>query len=262
MSHFRTERAAGLPVLTYHSIGPERSVVATEAGRFAETISALLGAGRRPVDLDDWIARGRPDEPGAFAVVFDDGLRSVLFCADVLARGRIPATVFLVSDRVGTDNAWPGQPRGVPVEPTLDWSEVAALARLGVRFASHGASHARLDRLDELGLARELRSSRDRIEERTGLPCRLLAYPYGRSSRLVRLAAARHFSAAFGTTLGRSAISQDICDLSRIDAYYLRDRRVLESLIADRADGWLHRRRVLRAVRRPLSTLLRAGRET
>ena len=65
------------------------------------------------------------------------------------------------TDQVGRDNNWPGQPAASSVEPTLDWSEVAALARLGVRFASHSATHTRLDRLDGPTLHRALRSSRD-----------------------------------------------------------------------------------------------------
>lgn len=257
----QARRPAGLPILTYHAIGPERSVIATATSRFADTIAALIESGRRPIALDDWLAGGRPDEPEGFAVTFDDGLRSVLRVADVLARYRVPATVFLVTDRVGADNAWPGQPLGVPVEPTLDWSAIEALSRVGVRFASHGASHARLDRLNGPSLLRELRSSREAVEDRTGRPCRSLAYPYGWSSPTVRRLAATIYSSAWGTTLGNSNGSQDLFNLARIDAYYLRDPRVLDALIAGRLAGWLRRRRVLRSVRRRVVTLLNAGRD-
>lgn len=254
-----TASRAGLPVLTYHAIGPERSVVATDPVRFAETLAALVASGRRALDLDDWVARGRPDEPGGFAVAFDDGLRSIVQVADLVARYRVPATVFLVSDRVGSDSSWPGQPSGVPAEPTLSWAEVDGLARLGFRFASHGATHAPLDRLVGDRLDRELHASRATIEDRTGRPCRLLAYPYGRSSPGVRRAAARGYAAAFGTSQGYADSRQDPFALARIDAYYLRDPRVLARLLDGRAGGWLRRRRALRAVRRCAVGVLGAG---
>jgi len=251
-----TTRRVGLPVLTYHAIGPERSPIATDPGRFADTLAALVESGHRPVDLDDWVAHGRPDVPGGFALTFDDGLRSILRVADVVARHRVPATVFLVSKRVGSDSAWPGQPSNVPTEPLLDRSEIQTLAASGFRFASHGQTHARFDRLDDITLDGELRGARETIESMTGRPCRLLAYPYGRSSARVRLAAARHYDAAFGTTLDYANHSQDAYDLARVDAYYLRDPRVLAALIEGRAEGWLRRRRALRAVRRRASSIL------
>jgi peptidoglycan/xylan/chitin deacetylase (PgdA/CDA1 family) len=245
-----SQGGGGLPVLTYHAIGPERSPLATDPGRFADTLAALLDSGHRPVDLDDWVARGRPDVPRGFALAFDDGLQSMLTVAELLGRHAVPATVFLVTGRVGTDNAWPGQPRWVPVEPALGWPEVAALSSLGLRFASHGATHAGLDRLDAARLDHELRSSRAAIEERTGRASGLLAYPYGRSTPAVRRAASRHYAAAFGTALGLADGGQDRCDLARIDAYYLRNARVLSALIDGRARGWIRWRRALRAVRR------------
>lgn len=246
-----TARAgAGLPVLTYHAIGTRRSVTATDPSWFAETLSALLGAGFRAVDLDDWVARGRPDEPRGFAVAFDDGLSSVLRVAGLLKGLGVPATVFLVTGRVGTDNAWPGQRGDVPVEPLLSWPEIEGLAQSGFRFAAHGATHARLDRLDAQCLGRELRGSREAIEDRLGRPCRLLAYPNGAAPRRVRQAAARHFAAAFGTRLGYADGGQDVFGLARVDAYYLRTPRALDALINDRWRGWLRWRRALRSLRR------------
>jgi peptidoglycan/xylan/chitin deacetylase (PgdA/CDA1 family) len=237
-------------VLTYHAIGPERSPLSTDPSRFSDTLTALLESGHQPVDLEEWVLHGRPRVARGFAVAFDDGLRSILGVADLLARSRVPATVFLVTDRVGLDNGWPGQPGWVDIEPTLSWSEVAELARLGIRFGSHGATHARLDVLGHSWLLRELSGSLTAIADRTGRTPRLLAYPYGHASPLVRQAAARYYAAAFGTTLGSTTARQDLFDLARIDAYYLRDSALLAALIEGRGEGRLRWRRALRAIRR------------
>jgi peptidoglycan/xylan/chitin deacetylase (PgdA/CDA1 family) len=247
----------GLPILTYHAIDTSGAVTANDPAWFAATLAALAEAGWRSVDLADWIARGRPEIERGFALAFDDGLASVrAAAAEIVARHGFRATVFLVTDRMGTDNAWPGQPAGIPRVPLLAWSDLAALEPAGFSFAAHGRAHARLDRCDDARLDDELRGSRDAIEQRTGRPCRLLAYPYGACDWRVRSAAARHFDAAFGTRLDYSRSFEDVFRLSRIDAHYLRSPRSLRALLDGRWRGWLRWRRTLRNARR---TVTRAG---
>jgi peptidoglycan/xylan/chitin deacetylase (PgdA/CDA1 family) len=253
-------RRRGLAVLTYHAFGPRRTVTATEPDWFLETLAALTGAGFHGVDLADWVARGLPDERMGFALAFDDGPRSVLDVAGAVASYGLPATVFLVTDRVGLDNSWPGQPAHVARERLLGWSELEGLAALGFRFGAHGRSHRRLDALDPARLVDELRGSRDAVEQRLGRPCTLLAYPYGVSTPAVRRAAARHFEAAFGTGLDFADGAQDPFDLARIDAYFVHSRAALDALVRGRWRGALRWRRAARAVRRGFEHAVRAGR--
>jgi peptidoglycan/xylan/chitin deacetylase (PgdA/CDA1 family) len=247
----------GLPVLTYHGFGPRESVTVTDPSRFADTLAAFLDAGYRAVDLADWVARGRPHEPRGFALALDDGLASVLRVAGVMERYGVPATLFLVAGRIGTDNAWPGQRRDVPRERLLSWPEIDALARVGTCPAAHGRTHRRLDRLAPGPLLEELQSARATIEARTGRPCDLLAYPYGAAPRRVRQAARRTYAAAFGTELGYAHSGEDASHLSRIDAYYLRSDRALRRLVEGHAGAWLRWRESLRAVRRRAEPILR-----
>lgn len=239
-------RAGGLPILTYHAFDTSRGVTATDPTWFAETLSTLTSAGFQAVDLASWIAQGRPPVERGFALTIDDGLRSIFEVADVVARYRATATVFLVTDRIGSDNSWPGQPAHVPRGPLLSWSELESLESLGFRFAAHGRTHLPLDRCDDGQLDEELRGSRDAIEQRLGRPCPLFAYPYGRSNPRIRQAARRHFAAAFGTRLDTANSEQDLHQISRIDAFYLRSRRVLDRLVTGRLQGWLRIRRTLR----------------
>ncbi len=245
----------GLPILTYHAIDAGGAVTATDPARFAETLAALLEAGFRAVDLGDWVARGRPEVARGFALTFDDGFCSILDVADRIARDSIPATVFLVADRIGLDNAWPGQPAGVPRAPLLGRSDLETLGRLGFRFGSHGRTHARFDRLAPGALEAELAGSRAAIEQAVGHPCRLLAYPYGASNPRVRAAAARTHDAAFGTRLAYASAGDDPFAIARIDAYYLRSRRALGRLIAGRWHRGLAVRRALRAARRSVAAI-------
>src|SRR4029079_17469494 len=95
---------AGLPILAYHSLDTSGSVISTDPVWFAETMRILVASGFRTVDLADWLARGRPVLERAFAITFDDGLRSVLEAVDVLTEYQLHATAFLVTDRVGSNN--------------------------------------------------------------------------------------------------------------------------------------------------------------
>jgi peptidoglycan/xylan/chitin deacetylase (PgdA/CDA1 family) len=241
--------SSGLPILTYHALDDHDAPTSTRLSWFTETIARLVEAGFVGVDLGDWVARGRPPVVRGFAIAFDDGLRSILPGLDVLARRGIPATVFLVTDFVGRDNDWPGQPSWVPREVTLDWSEVADLARRGVAFGAHTRTHPRLDRADEATVDLEVREPRDAIESRLGRPCRLLAYPYGRSTRDVR-GRCRLFDAAFGTRPGLTSARDPLHDLRRIDAHDLRSRRAINRLIEGRLSPRLAARGAIRSARR------------
>ena len=240
---------AGLPVLTYHAIDRRGSVTSTEPTRFDETLHAFDEAGFRCVDLEGWIAAGRPALDRAYAITFDDGLSSMAHAAESLARYRATATVFLVTGRIGEDNDWPGQPGWVPRERLLDWSEIESLRAYGFRFAAHGESHAKLDDLDDATLVDEISRSRLALEDHLGAPCRLFAYPYGAASARVRRAVAEHFEAAFTTRLDLARAAESPHRISRIDAFYLRDDAVVNRIIAGRCQAWLDGRRALREFR-------------
>jgi peptidoglycan/xylan/chitin deacetylase (PgdA/CDA1 family) len=247
----------GLPILTYHTIDTSGSVIATDPSWFAETMAILHEGGFRAVDLASWVADGRPEVERGFALTFDDGLRSILGVAPILAYFGFVATAFLVADRMGGDNAWPGQLASVPRSRLLDWSDLIGLRAAGYSFGSHTRTHPRLDRCDPATRADELRGSRDAIEARTGSPCPLLAYPYGVAPPRVRHEAARFFSASFGTRLDVSRPDEDGFALSRIDASYLRTPRALDRLLSGRARFGV--RRTLRGARRAVRSVVTAG---
>jgi peptidoglycan/xylan/chitin deacetylase (PgdA/CDA1 family) len=248
----------GLPILTFHSLASDDTATSMPLTRFAEVVARLVEEGYVGVDLAGWVARGRPAVTRGFAITFDDGLRSILPGMEILQRLGVPATVFLVTDYVGRDNDWPGQPAWVPRSATLDWSEIAELSRRGITFGSHTRTHRRLDRAAIETVERELRGSSDAIAHRLGVPCRLFAHPYGLSTRAVR-GRCRLFDAAFGTRLALASTRDDPFNLPRVDAWYLRSDRILDRLIDGRLGPWLMRRQAVRAARRAATSLTAFG---
>lgn len=62
----------------------------------------------------------------------------------------------------------------------ISWAEVREWSRNDlIRFESHGISHVAVSALSGPELEKELRQSRERIEEHTGRPCRHFCYPFG-----------------------------------------------------------------------------------
>lgn len=104
-------------------------------------------------------------------------------------------------------------------EPML-WSEASDMQASGlITFGSHTHSHVILSRCEAAHAARELKQSRDIIENRLGVPCDEFCYPNGRrgdfngaTGALVRDAG---FRSALTTVYGRNRRGADPFELRR-----------------------------------------------
>jgi peptidoglycan/xylan/chitin deacetylase (PgdA/CDA1 family) len=86
----------------------------------------------------------------------------------------------------------------------MNWPEVRQMAASGlIEFGAHSVSHELLDQVDENAAAEEIGTSRLRIEEELGRPCRLFSYPNGNhTARLMALVAQHGMSGAVTTRRG------------------------------------------------------------
>lgn len=107
-------RSGSALILTYHRVNGQREHERRDDTAFENGISARRFDGHmrflrerlRPMplaEIAERIHQGRPLPTGAVAVTFDDGYRDNYTAAyPVLTRHRVPATVFVVTDLVGT----------------------------------------------------------------------------------------------------------------------------------------------------------------
>ena len=85
----------------------------------------------------------------------------------------------------------------------LNWDEVREMARHGVSFGSHTATHAQLPRLDEEALVRELREPLHVLHQHCPRVVDVLAYPNGdHSAHVIDAAQAAGYRAAVTTNPG------------------------------------------------------------
>lgn len=214
-----------MTILCYHAVQPGwSSPLAVDPSVFARHCRWL--ARRRTVlPLDEAVQRlngsGRLPR-GSAALTFDDGFRDFRTDAwPALARAGLPATVFLVAQTLtaaGQRVDWVDTPPAHELE-TLDVDDVRELQAEGVRFASHSWSHADLTRLGHDECVRDLRESRELLEDLLRHPVAMLAYPRGRHDERVRSAAERAgYSYAFALPERREPVGRYA--LPRVGLYH------------------------------------------
>ncbi len=115
------------------------------------------------------------------AITFDDGYQSVYRTAFPILQPRgILATVFPVVDFINRANSWDYQ-LGRPTYH-LSWDELRELVQAGWEVGSHGLTHRRLAQLPLSEIQKEVRESKQRLEDKLG--CRVTSFcpPFGSCS--------------------------------------------------------------------------------
>ena len=208
----RTTR--GVPVLSYHAFcsGRSHDRYVTSRRAFARQMAALRALGYRAIafeELAQALSEARPPPWKSVVVTIDDGYRDNLELAHpVLSRRGIPATIFLVSGRIGGRADWEDDSSRAD-RPLLTFEEIARLQADGVRFGAHTRSHRSLPDATEDELIAEVEGSREDLEAALGVPVRTFAYPHGRhDERAVAAVEAAGFVGA-GTTEPRRVRADD-----------------------------------------------------
>ena len=198
--------APGVVVLIYHRVGRRAETeIDMPADQFERQMAWLAETGRA-VDIDTAVARlvlREPVRSGATAtkanpvvVTFDDGTSDLAEVAlPILARHNVPATVYLATQYVDEQLAWPAE--GQP----LSWAGAQEMVDSGlVTIGSHTHGHALLDRLPPAEAAAELDRSKELIGEKLGVAADHFAYPTAVAppDDVERVVRARFVSAALG----------------------------------------------------------------
>lgn len=216
-------------ILTYHSIDSSGSPISVDRDAFARHVEFLRSGRVQVVGVEALL--DLPDEADAVAITFDDGFTNFASAAWPLLRdARLPATLFVPSQRVGGDNRWDGRDEpGIPSAPLLGWDELRALVGEGLVIGSHSRSHAHLDRLADTELEREVAESARELEAALGARPRTFCYPYGDLDERVVASVRRCYACACTTRFDVVTSRDERHRLPRLDAYYYRAAGRLEA---------------------------------
>jgi peptidoglycan/xylan/chitin deacetylase (PgdA/CDA1 family) len=216
-------------ILTYHSIDESGSVISIDPTTFRRHVRWLASGRVQVLPLDSLASA--PDDHDAIAITFDDGLESFGRVAAPLLRDHgLPATLFVVTDAVGTTNVWSGRgDAGIPVFPLLDWDALGRFAADGIALGAHTCTHPDLATLDPVSAEREIVASKARLTRELAVDALTFAYPYGRVSAAAHDVVKREFRYGVTTRLAAVAPHDEPALLPRLDSYYLRAAGSLEA---------------------------------
>lgn len=235
-------------ILTYHSLDDSGSVISVRPKTFARQMRFLKESGYQAISLQRLCRAWESQEmlpSRTIVLTFDDGYTNLREAAlPVLQECGFEATVFVVAGYVGGCNNWPSQPPIVPRFPLLTWSELRELSKQGFEIAGHSLTHPVLAGISKEALDREVKRSKDIIEQKTGLPVGTFAYPYGIVDPASYEWVSSNYQAACTTDMGEVSATDDRYRLRRIDTYYLRRAIVFRALDSFLGRSYLNVRRL------------------
>jgi peptidoglycan/xylan/chitin deacetylase (PgdA/CDA1 family) len=250
-----------VPVLTFHSISPRRGPTSIAPETFRMQMDVLAQSGFRSLTCDEFLAwreGARADAVPRVLLTFDDGYADFASAAHpVLAGHGYSAIVFLPTGRVGAREDWRGATAAA--RALMDWATVTELARAGIEFGGHGATHADLTRLSAAERREEIDGSAQQLTERLGRRPACFAPPYGRVNAEVIGDIERVYDVAFGTRFACATRTGDRFDVPRIEMHYFRDERRWRDFLAGRR-GYFLARRALRWVKFAAERIVDPGR--
>lgn len=239
-----------LPVLMYHRISddPEEGVspyyrVNTSPSVFRRHLQQLADEGCRTINLAalaGQLTRQEPLAPKTVVITFDDGFRDFGTEAfPALQEHGFTATVFLPTAFIQSER------RSFKGTACLTWEEVRQLRKAGVEFGSHSVNHPKLVELGWAEIERELRDSKEQLEQQLGEEVTTFAYPYAfpqDDPEFVRGLRGRLREAGYcccaSTDIGRVRAGDDPFRMKRLPANSLDDEGLFRAKLEGGYD-WL-----------------------
>lgn len=176
--------------LCYHSVHPTLDFASVSPEVFEQHL-AWLGETCDVVPfrtLLDAAAHGNRSRP-AVAITFDDGYAdNYEFAFPLLRKYRMPATFFVTAGLVNRDPRVRARfcelrrTSTADIRP-LEWSQIREMRTACIEIGAHTYSHQNLIRLDQAEATKELRVSKQILEDELGTSIDLLAYPFGKPRR-------------------------------------------------------------------------------
>lgn len=200
----------GLVVLAYHLVGAGTGSPVDIDERLFHDQMETLAENERVLSLTHALAELESSgtiRRSAYVITFDDAYANFAEVAlPVLQSLGLPAILYVPCDFISGTGTPPI--RGTEDLSPCSWSTLREITATGlVEIGSHTLSHRDLPGLDEREAEREIRGSRERLEEELGREVTSFCYPRGAWTNHLERIVARHYSSsavAGGTRVHRA----------------------------------------------------------
>ncbi len=221
---------AEVVVMCYHRIeGKAGGALSIEPALFEQQMQRIKDGGIPVIPMQDFLAWRRGEKnipPKSIIITIDDGYVSGYDVGwPILKKFGFPFTMYVYLTYVSTGGK------------AITWQQLAEMRDAGVDIGSHTVLHAdlkvkphrfgpgqvaeaaKVNPMDyDTWLKYELEHSKEVIEEKLGIKCNTIAYPYGLNNEKVREAAkAAGYEAGFTTYGARLGITTPPMGLGRYD---------------------------------------------
>jgi peptidoglycan/xylan/chitin deacetylase (PgdA/CDA1 family) len=213
----------GVPILMYHAFGEpageDRYVISRR--RFARQMRLLTLLRYRLTHVDQIATALREHKllpPKTAAITIDDGYADNLEVArPILRRRGFPATIFLVSQRIGARNDW-STGDTLQDRPLLDASQVAELAGDQIAFGAHTQTHCSLPDVSDNQIEQEIQACKSDLEQQLSTAVTMFAYPFGRyDERAVAAVRAAGYTGALTVHPRLVHLADDPLEIPRVE---------------------------------------------
>jgi len=179
---------SGIPVLLYHRVGTSIPIHVS-VDNFELQLDYLVKQGYYFAALDEVVKYVRAEitlPEKTIAITFDDGFQdNYRYAFPILKKRGIKATIFINTDFVGkrlsADEAFGAvaKRRKDVFHQFLSWDEIIEMSNNGIDFEPHTHTHAHLTAIKKSDIEKEIKISKDIIEERLNKRAKHFSYPDG-----------------------------------------------------------------------------------
>jgi peptidoglycan/xylan/chitin deacetylase (PgdA/CDA1 family) len=204
-----------VPILMYHSIGYEEGSFFVSPENFNRQMRYLKDKGYEVISLDELvksIESKKRVRRNKVVITFDDGYKdNFTYAYPVLKRYNFPATIFLITDYIGTKSN-PGE------KEFMLWEDVVVMSNNGISFGGHTKSHITLGLMvDEKQAFEEIAGSKEALEKKIDGRVDYFCYPVGAfNERIKELVRKAGYKGACATNRGYVKYNRDVYELKRI----------------------------------------------
>jgi len=217
---------ASYPILTYHNVDvPPRDAqlrgLYVLPRRFRMQMRMLKWMGYQGLSMSALMPYLRGQKSGkVVGITLDDGYQDNLVHAlPTLLECGFQATCYIVADRIGDCNRWDME-KGMVSKALMDREQIGLWLRAGMEIGSHTLDHADLSDCTGEELKRQVKVSKQRLEQTFSVPVKHFCYPYGNyTPEAVEQVIEAGYRSATTTRRGRARVWGDLMELPRVPVF-------------------------------------------